>query len=418
MRERIREIVQHNKDRITNLARDLVRIESENHPPAGNEAAIQAYIADFWREAGIEFESFLPTDVRGFTSHPAYFDLGRNYDNRPVVVARLRGTGGGRGLIFTGHVDVVPVSPGEWEHDPYSGDIEDGKLYGRGAFDMKGGVAAMMMAARLLKEMGVRLKGDVIVETTPDEEFASSNGCVAARAKGYTADAAVITEPTALNIVTAQRGFRLARVTIAGRTGTPVIGGEMMNPVQHLAPVLQGIEEFRKARLAVTTEDALMITKLAANEFRDDELLTVPPECRIEVYWQTVPGEEHAVVDAEFERTMAEACASDPYFGANPPRITYRLRPMPGSSVAADSPLVKEMSGVVEAVTGKPAGVVTMFPPCDMFVFNKFSGIPAIVFGPGGDGAHAPNEHVLVDDLATCAEVYLNLAIAWAQEDW
>ena len=413
MHDKIRQTIEQNKDRIISLTQDLVQINSENHPPVGSEGEVQEYIASFWSQHNIDFDSFIPTDIPEFKSHPAYCDLGRSYENRPVVVAKLPGSGGGRSLILSGHVDTVPVAGGEWKFDPYSGEIEAGKLYGRGSYDMKGGVAAMMMAACLLKENDIQLQGDLIVETVPDEEFASGNGTVAARARGYMADAAVITEPTAFNIVAAQRGFRLAQITIAGKTGIPVIGGEMTNPVQHLTPILQGIESFRTARYSITKEDTIMITKLAANEFRPDELLTVPPECRIEVYWQVMPEEEMSDVDSTFESAICDVCSSDSYFETNPPQITYHLRPMPGSRIPVDAPIVREASAVIEAVMGRPAFVLDMFVPCDLFVFNKFSNIPAIVLGPSGDNAHAPNEYVVVEDLLTCAEIYMNLAVKW-----
>ena len=413
MRLDIRKAVEQHRDEIIFLAQDLVCIPSENHPPGGCEREVQEYIANFWRNIGIECDIFLPTEVPGFESHPGYCELGRNYEGRPVVVAKFPGSGGGRSLIFSGHADTVAIGPGEWQDDPYSAAIKDGRLYGRGSFDMKGGIAAMMMAARILREMDIKLNGDLLVETVPDEEFASGNGTVASRAKGYSADAAVITEPTGLNVVTGHRGFRLVQVAIAGKTGIPVYGGEMVNPVQHLPAILQGIENFRALRLPVTTEDTLMITKLGANEFRSDELLTVPPECRIEVYWQLMPEDEITDVDAVFEAAVREACVSDPYFEANPPQITYHLRGMPGSRVPVDAPIVKAACASVESVTEKQAGILTAFPPCDSFVFNRYSNIPAIVLGPGGDNAHAPDEYVLVDDLVLCTEIYANLAASW-----
>jgi acetylornithine deacetylase len=412
LRDDVKKITTENAQRLTQLAQDLVRIDSENHPPNGHEGKIQRYIADFWRDNSIECDSFLPTDVPGFTSHPAFYDDGRDYTDRPVVVARIPGSGGGRSLIFCGHVDTVPAA-GEWSRDPLSGEIEDGKLFGRGAYDMKGGVAAMMMAAVLLREMGVQLEGDILIETVPDEEFASSNGTVAACAKGYTADAAIITEPTGLAVVTGNRGFRLAQVVIKGKTGIEIYGNVADNPVHHLTSILQGIEDFRAARHPVTTEDTVMITKLGANEFRRDELFTVPPECRIEVNWQTNPEEEIADTDALFEATIRKACKSDPYFVANPPEFSYHVRPMPGSRVPQGEPIAKELAKAAEDVIGRPADVIDRFAPCDMFVFNTFADTPAVVFGPNGGGAHAPDEYVIVDDLRTCVEVYMNLAIRW-----
>lgn len=412
MHRKIKEVVTRNADRLTKLTQDLVRINSENHPPGGNEGEVQAYIADFWKAHKIEADAFSPNEVTGFISHPAYYDDGRHYENRPVVVAKVPGLGGGRSLLFCGHIDTVGLGKVEWKHDPYAATIENGRLYGRGAFDMKGGVAAMMMAAVLLREMGVTLKGDLLVETTSDEEFASSNGCVAARARGYSPDAAVITEPTGLALVVGHYGFRLSQVTIAGKTGIRVTDGEMANPVQHLAPILKAIEAFRAKRITVTAYDTVMITKLAANEFRLDELLTVPPECRIEVYWQLTPEDDIAEIDALFERCIAEACEDDAYLMRNAPEISYHLRPMPGSSVSPDAPIVRETASAIEA-TGATPKLIDGFAPNDSFVFNRYTDTPAIVFGPGGDDAHAPDEYVLVDDLATCVEVYMNLAVKW-----
>jgi acetylornithine deacetylase len=412
LRDHVRKATVENADRLVRLTQDLVRIDSENHPPNGREGNIQRYIADFWRENGIEFDSFIPTDVPGFTTHPAFYDDGRDYTDRPVVVAKIPGSGGGRSLIFCGHVDTVPAV-GEWRHGPCSAIIEDGKLFGRGSFDMKGGVAAMMMAAVLLREIGVKLKGDILIETVPDEEFASSNGTVAACARGYSADAAVITEPTELAVVTGNRGFRLAQVAVKGKTGIEIYGNVADNPVHHLTTILQGIEDFRAARHLVTTEDTVMITKLGANEFRRDELFTIPPECRMEVNWQTTPEEEIADTDAQFEAAIRNACEADSYFKANPPEFSYHVRPMPGSRVAKDAPIAKELVEVVRQVTQRPATTVDRFAPCDMFVFNRFAGTPSVVFGPNGGGAHAPDEYVVVDDLRVCAEVYMNLAINW-----
>lgn len=412
MRREIEKWLANNEDRVVALAQELVRRESENHPPHGNERAVQEFVSSFWEAIGVDCDVFTPDDVPDLIHHAAYRELDRRYSDRPIVVAKLAGSGGGRSLLLSGHVDVVPAA-GDWTYGPYDARIENGRLYGRGAYDMKGGVAAMMAAASLIKESGIGLKGDVILETVPDEEFAGGNGTVAARARGYSADAALIAEPTELNLVTANRGFRLAQVVIPGQTGIPVVGGEMVNPIQHLTPLLAAIEEFRASRLPVTGEDTVMITKLAANEFRQDELLTVPPECRIEVYWQVTPEEEIAEVDQLFEQTVRSASSKDAYFADRAIEISYHLRPTPGSRVAVDAPIVVETQRAVESAVGTKPSVLTTFVPCDLFVFNRFCDIPAVVFGPRGGNAHAPDEYVLVEDLKLCTAVYAELIVRW-----
>ncbi len=411
--EKLHTIVERNAGNIVDWARQLVQIESENHPPHGNEQAVQQLIVDYWKQCGIDYKIFSPAELPNLKSHPAYCEMNRDYSARPVVIASLKGSGGGKSLILSGHVDTVPAGSGDWEYPPYAAEIVSGRLYGRGAFDMKGGVAAMMMAARLLQESGVQLKGDLIVETVPDEEFAGANGTAAARAYGCSADAAIVGEPTGLRVVAAHSGFRLARVTIRGRSGISVIDEELENPVEHLVPVLKAIERFRKDRAQAVGRDSVMITKLAANEFKDDELLTTPADCRIEVYWQLQPDERIEDIDQDFEAAILGACDDDAYLMKNPPHVDYHLRAMPGSAVAPNSAIITKLCATVDSVTGAAPAVLTSFPPCDLFVFNKHCGIPAVAFGPGGGGAHAPNEYVLVDDIIRCTEIYAAFATEW-----
>lgn len=128
------------RDEIIQLARSLVRIPSENLPPTGMEAGVQNHVRAFLKDAGLAVDRFTP-DEAGIAAHPAFVP-GRDYTNRPDVVGTLKGSGDGRSLIFSGHADTVPVGDGAWSRDPFSGDVEDGKLFGRGAFDMKAGLAA------------------------------------------------------------------------------------------------------------------------------------------------------------------------------------------------------------------------------------------------------------------------------------
>src|SRR5207237_394650 len=148
----------------------------------------------------------------GLATHPLYWP-GRPYTTRPNVAAVRKGTGNGKSLILSGHIDTVPAGSEPWTRNPFSGEIEGNHLYGRGSNDMKAGVATNLFVTEIIAELGVELAGDLTVETVVDEEFGGVNGTLAGRLAGYVADAAIISEPTALRICPAQRGGRTVDIT-------------------------------------------------------------------------------------------------------------------------------------------------------------------------------------------------------------
>ena len=186
-----------NRERLVSLIRELVRIPSENCPPHGYEYDCQQYVGHFLRQLGWETDIYNLTEVPGLEEHRLFWP-GRNYRQRPNVDARCRGTGGGRSLILSGHIDTVPKGTQPWTRDPFGGTVEENRLYGRGSNDMKAGVATHLFVAESLNHLGLELKGDLIVESVVDEEFGGVNGTLAGRLKGFNADAAVISEPLKL----------------------------------------------------------------------------------------------------------------------------------------------------------------------------------------------------------------------------
>src|SRR5512134_2497305 len=189
---------------LTRLLQELVRADTVAIPPDGNENAGQVVLEEFLRAHGVECESY---DI-GFLAecdHPCR-RRDRNYAGRKNLIARVPGTGRGRRLLFNGHMDTVPPGRDPWTDGPWSGAIRNGRLYGRGSFDMKGGLAAQFGVACALRKAGVRLGGNVLCESVVDEEWGGGGGTLAARLRGDNADACVIPEGTQLVVALATRG--------------------------------------------------------------------------------------------------------------------------------------------------------------------------------------------------------------------
>ncbi|MGH9662949.1 MAG: M20/M25/M40 family metallo-hydrolase, partial [Bryobacteraceae bacterium] len=203
--------VDDHQDRLIEIVGELVRIPSENTPPSGAEGECQQRIAAFLRECGWEPVSYELSEVPGLRAHGLYCG-DRDYTGRPNVGARRHGTGGGRSLLLSGHIDTVPRGTQPWTRDPFGAQREGNRIFGRGSNDMKGGIAVNLFVLEALTALGIDLAGDLLFETVVDEEFGGVNGTLAGRLRGFNADAAILSEPSMLRICPAQRGGRTAHI--------------------------------------------------------------------------------------------------------------------------------------------------------------------------------------------------------------
>ena len=417
----IRREVDRRKGEILDWAKELISFDSENRPPDGNEGGAQTFIADACKRAGLEVDEFTPASVADIEKHPSWLE-GRNYpDDRRNVVSRWKGSGGGRSLLLTGHIDVAPFEPDDWQITrPFSPLVREGRLYGRGAADLKGGLAAAFMAVKLLREIGFQPRGDILFESLVDEEFAGGNGTLAARLKGYNADFAVLTEPTRMELCTACLGAFLGDLTLYGKAGIPYMGFSIPNPIFGAARAVELFgcwqEEWRGQNshplfaergkeLNVVLWD---IDSKTPGEFTQ---LGIPLSTKISWVVWCYPGMTEEEFYRRFEHYWEEAALRDELlklFKIDLKKTYHYVRPW---ETDRDADGVKWLIDAYGAYTGEEARVGGAPLSCDMAIYGEH--MPVMILGPRGDNLHAPDEWVLIEDLYTLAGVFAWLAVQW-----
>jgi acetylornithine deacetylase len=426
----VRGAVDERRDELVALVRELVSHASENPKLlADAEAQARATAAEAaCQDAMAGHLTALGMQIDRFEALPG----------RDDVVGRLAGAGGGRSLILNGHVDVVPAGDASaWPHDPWDGELEGGRLWGRGACDMKGGIAAGVVALRALGALGVRLAGDVVFQSVVDEETGGP-GTVAALARGHTADAAIVLEPTAREIVTVEGGLEWVRVVVRGRTGHSAVRyrsvhaggqGEAVSAIEKAVKLLAAVGELERhwavhklhplMPRGITTinpgviaggsgggADGMPNGMVAYSNFAD--------YCALGLSLKYLPSERGEDVRAEFEQYVARVAEADPWLREHPPEIEWGVSGVsfPPSEVPSDHPLVTGLSGAFRAVAGEPR--LGGFEAVSDLAWLAEAGIPAVLYGPGDFAqAHSSAEYVAVDEL-----VEVTAVVALALCDW
>jgi acetylornithine deacetylase len=380
-------------------------------------------MAESLAAAGWDPKSYELSDVPGLASHELFWP-GRNYTKRPNVVAVRRGTGGGRSLILSGHIDTVPKGTLPWTRDPFGGAVEGNLLYGRGSNDMKAGVATNLFVAEAVAALKIPLKGDLTVEAVVDEEFGGVNGTLAGRLMGYVADAAVISEPSFLRVCPAQRGGRTVHVTLSATAAGGVlnIGVFPRGVAPQLYAFLGAIQRFGEERRNSVSPHPLYenhadpvpvsVTKIYTGPWGTGEPTSIPSRCMLEVYWQAMPGELLEDIDAQFESTLDALVSAHPDLFPTRPEVVHPIRWLPGSAIERDEPVVQEMAACAQSILGRPVTIAGIEGPCDMYVFHDF-GIPAILWGGKGGNTHEADEYVEIDSVLDAAKSLLLFVYKW-----
>lgn len=416
--------VRRNGRQITDLASELIRFPTVNLVTDGTERDSQHYVASVLERLGLETTLYSPEDAPGFREHPAYYP-GKDYKDRPNVAGRWRGGGSdsdsgnsrGRSLLFSSHIDTAVIAPG-WSASPWEPYIKDGKLYGLGSFDMKGGLAASIMAVQCLLELGLRPAGDVVVESVVDEEFGGANGTLAGRLMGFHADAAIIPEPTNHVVCPATRGGALWRTTFRGKTGLAFGGETLVNPLFDAGRFLVYLEQYEKARsrgpgpgpwYESMPELPVIVTRAEAGDMQAALCDVGPEQCDLDIWVECHPG----VTEDELQEEIVRGYVQQYGEGVSVPEFRKMIRFLPGSQLPPDFPLLPLLADEVKRVTGEEPAVQGAPFACDAFMFNLYSSTPAVVLGPRGANAHAADEYVEVESLLRLTEIYARIIVKW-----
>lgn len=402
------------RDRIVELHRSYVRVRSVT----GAEGAMGARVAETFRERGLATETWVATadEIKPYLEH-----VGEQpgYEGRLNVAGKQAGSGGGRSILLNAHIDTVPEGdPALWTQPPFAANVVNGRVYGRGSCDMKGGLTTHLAALDALKAAGLRLKGDVTVTATVGEEDGGL-GALSTVLRGYRADAALVTEPTQLALVTACEGSLVFRLGITGRSAHAATRDEGVSALEKFIPIfqdLQRLEQERNATLRHPLYDVfsnkvpINVGVVRAGNWAS----TVPESLEAEIRIGFLPGEELEPFKRMVTDRIQRVAAADPWLSRHPPTITF----FGGQFVAAETPAHSPIAGAIREahrrITGREAPVEAATYGADMRHFIVFGGMPCVMYGAGDIRvAHAPDEYLEIEELLTAVKVVGLLLAEW-----
>lgn len=414
-KEKVAEWVKNNSDELISFLQNTVQIPSVT----GNEGPIQGFLAHYLSGMGLRVDKFVPP-LEELCTHPAYVKEAEPYEGRPNVVAVLEGTGGGRSLLFNGHVDVIPEGAREnWQHGPWSGDIVDGRMYGRGTSDMKSGMAAFTMAIKAVKESGIKLKGDVIAQYVMDEEL-TGNGTLACVTKGYKADAGICCETSSMHVQPASIGRIWFEIKIKGKAAGIQKRFEGISGIELGYIVTKIVGEFEAERVAKVSHhlypDILSTIPCAIGQFESGSYHSAfPDSCLLKGSIATVPGEDSAQIKKDFAEYITRRAAQEhSWFEPHPPEVIYTGYFAEPSEIPKDSPIVQALCSSFEDIMGKKPEITGRQGAADIRHLNSYGDTPTVIFGPGRtEQMHANNEWVCLDDYINAIKILAATIIDW-----
>jgi acetylornithine deacetylase len=384
----------------------------------GKEQEAQHFIAEKLRSLRCEV-AVLKSDYAELKQHPAFSDDGVPFDERLNVVGTWAGSGNGRSLILNGHMDVVPVGNlALWKFPPWAGVVQDGKLYGRGACDMKAGLAAAVFAIQALRQVGFKPAGNVHFESVIGEE-SGGVGTLTTILRGFTADAAVIMEPTRLRICPLHSGalsFRLRVTGLAIHASMKQFGVSAIEKFQQLFSALEQLDGFRHAQYSNPIFEfkhniaPISIGTVTAGDWPS----TVAEELVAEGRFGVFPGESTADARSAMSRCLHQVIAADPWLTAHPPSLEWFEGQFEPGETSLKEPIIAALGEAHARILGSVAAIQGVPYGSDLRLFTLYGKVPCALYGPGDVAfAHTVEEHVVLDEVFTCARILALLIVDW-----
>lgn len=398
------------RDGLVESARSLVRIPSWG----GNETPAQERMADLMTTAGLEVDVW-EIDLPALAEHPS-FSAEIERERALGVVGTMEGASDGPRLILNGHVDVVPPGdPGLWTHPPFDAVVADGRLWGRGALDMKGALCAALFALRALRGAGVVLRGTVHLESVVGEEDGGL-GTLAAIERGYHADGAIVVEPTERVIAPAQAGALNFRVRVPGLAAHGAVRAEGVSAIEKFVPVYDAVMALERERNERLGDDPLYASyalpfPICVGTIRGgDWASSVADHLTFEGRFGVAPGEDLTEARRSLEAVVAGAAAADDWLRDHPPALEWWGGQFEPARTPPDHPLVRALMDAARAVDGAEPAMAGMTYGADMGLLANVGRIPTVLYGPGDiRRAHRPDECVDISELEAVAR---SLAVA------
>jgi acetylornithine deacetylase len=383
---------------------ELVAIPSLDGAP--EEIAVQERVAQELRAIGMDVDVW-ELDFAELQRNPAFsWEVERQ---RGLGVVGALGAGdGGRSLVLNGHVDVVPAGDERlWRYPPWRGTVADGRVYGRGALDMKGGLCCAIAVARALRTSGVQLRGRLLIQSVIGEEDGGC-GTLGAVLRGHTADAAIIMEPTELCIAPAQAGALNFRLRVPGLSAHGCVREEGVSAIEKFFPLYAALMELERSRNAGARDPlyaryalpyGICIGRVEAGNWAS----TVAEELVCEGRYGVAVGENTLAARQTFEQAVAQAAAADPWLREHAPLVEWWGGQFEPASIPSDHPIVGAVADALRDLGGTPR-LEGMTYGADMRLLVNQGAVPTVMFGPGDvRRAHKPDEWVAVADLEAVA---------------
>lgn len=412
VKERVFQTINDNQEEAVKALQKLVSFPTTS----GNEKEAQIYYASLLEKLSMEVDIYEP-DIEEIKNN---FDIRTErvgFKGSPNVTGVLKGKGDGKSLMLCGHIDVVPAGIG-WKHDPWSGEVSDGKVYGRGATDMKAGNIANVMALKAIVQNNIQLKGDVIINSLVEEEKGSL-GALGSILRGYKADGAIVPEPTGGVIHTATIGATWFRIKVEGRAAHASASYTGVNAIEKCIPIIQGIRKLEEKRTNeikhplyehIPIPYCINIGRIEGGNWPS----TVPQSAIIEGRFGFSPTEKLDDVIDMLKNVIGEVSIEDEWLKEHVPEVELFGTSWYGAEVDKDFPLVKVIQSNGKLVYGEELKILGAAFCTDGAMFTRFGNTPSITFGPGNiQLAHENDEYVEIEELIEATKIIAASILDW-----